>query len=90
MPSDVKLETVLDNDSVNVMKVTVPPGWVGEHTHPGNQMAIVLSPVSMTYKQDGKEFTKDYSIGDVVWVDSVTHDHTTKAQRTYLMVTLKQ
>ncbi len=87
--SEVKLESVLNNEKVNVTKVTVPAGWVGEHTHPGDQMAIVLSPVTMTYKQDGKEFTKEYSVGDVVWVDSVTHDHTTHAERTYLMLTLK-
>ena len=87
--SDVKLDTVLDNEKVNVTKVTVPAGWVGEHTHLGNQMAIVLSPVRMTYKQDGKECTKEYSVGDVVWVDSVTHDHTTNVERTYLMLTLK-
>lgn len=87
--SDVKLESVLDNEKANVTKVTVPAGWVGEHTHPGNQMAIVLSPVTMTYKQDGKEFTREYSVGDVVWVDSVSHDHTTNVERTYLMLTLK-
>lgn len=74
---------------VNVTKVTVPAGWVGEHPHPGNQMAIVLSPVTMTYNQDGKEFTKEYSVGDAVWVDSVTHDQTTNPERTYLMLTLK-
>jgi len=87
--SDVKLETVLNNEAVNVTKVTTPAGWVGEHTHPGNQMAIVLSPVTMTYSEDGKEFTKEYNVGDVVWIDSVTHDHSTNVERTYLMLTLK-
>jgi hypothetical protein len=42
--SDVKLETVLNNEAVNVTKVTTPAGWVGEHTHPGNQMAICVEP----------------------------------------------
>ncbi|MGI9242271.1 MAG: cupin domain-containing protein [Verrucomicrobiales bacterium] len=87
--TDVKLDTVLDNDSVNVTKVSVPAGWVGEHSHPGNQMAIVLSPVEMTYKEDGKEFTKSYDVGDVVWIDGVTHDHKTNVARTYLLVSMK-
>lgn len=89
MADDVKLETVLDNDTVNVTKVSVPAGWVGVHAHPGNQMAIVLSPVTMTYKEDGKEFTKEYNVGDVVWIDAVTHDHKTEAPRTYLLVSVK-
>ena len=89
MRDDVQLEPVIDNDKVNVTKVTVPEGWVGEHSHPGNQMAIVLSPVEMTYKEGGKEFTKRYEVGDVVWIDSTTHDHKTDVARTYLMVTLK-
>ena len=42
--SDVKLETVLNNEAVNVTKVTTSAGWVGEHTHPGNQMAICVEP----------------------------------------------
>ena len=31
---DVKLESMLSNDKVEVTKVTLPVGWVGEHTHP--------------------------------------------------------
>lgn len=87
--SDVSLETILSNDKVDVTKVTTPAGWVGTHTHPGNQLAIVLSPVTMTYKEGGKEYSKDYKPGDVVWVDHVTHDHTTNIERTYLLLTLK-
>ena len=52
-------------------------------------MAIVLSPVTMTYSEDGKEFTKEYNVGDVVWIDSVTHNHSTNVELTYLMLTLK-
>ena len=40
--AEVKLESILDNETVNVTRVTVPAGWVGEHSHPGNQMAVVL------------------------------------------------
>ena len=87
--SGVKLETVLNNKAVNVTKVTTPARCVGEHTHSGNQMAIVLSPMTMTYSEDGKEFTKEYDVGDVVWIDRVTHDHSTNVERTYLMLTLK-
>ena len=85
----IQMDTVLDNEKVNVLSITAPAGWTGEHTHPGNQMAICLSPVTLTYKEDGKEFSKDYGVGDVIWVDNVTHDHKPNVERNFLMITLK-
>ena len=84
-----EINTVLDNEKVNVVSVKTDPDWVGEHTHPSNQFAVVLSPVTMTYSENGKEFSKDYNVGDVVWIDEVTHDHKPNRERIYLMVTLK-
>ena len=82
-------DTILDNDKVNILRIHTPAEWAGEHTHPGNQIAIVLEPVTMTYKEDGNEFSKSYEVGDVIWVDAVTHDHRPSVERTFLMVTLK-
>lgn len=87
--SNVKIEPVLDNEKVNIVKVTVPDGWVGEHTHPGNQFAVALSPTSVTYKQNGEEIDASYDVGDVIWIDNVTHDHNAHGERTYLMITIK-
>ena len=86
---DPVITTVLDNEKVNVLSIETPAEWAGEHTHPGNQMAIVLSPVTVTYKEEGKEFSKKYDVGDVIWVDAVTHDHKPDVARKFLMVTLK-
>ena len=84
------METVFENEKVVVLRIEAAGGeWSGEHTHPGNQMAILLSPVTVTYKEDGKEFKKEYVAGDVIWVDEVTHDHKPDVDRTFLMVTLK-
>ena len=85
----IKMDTVLDNEKVNVLSITAPAEWAGEHTHPGNQMAIVLSPTTVTYKEDDKEFSKEYGVGDVIWIDSVTHDHKPNVERNFLMITLK-
>ena len=83
---------VFENDYVIVQKVTAEPGqWVGEHTHAGNQIAVVLSGGTTTYREDGEETEVSRVDGEVFWVDAVTHDHTTSGDTATeaLLVTLK-
>ncbi len=87
---NVSVITVLDNKSVVVQRLKATAGqWAGEHTHPGNQLAIFLNTVTMTYKEDGEEFDKEYSAGDVIWLDKVTHDHKGDVDQTAILITLK-
>ena len=82
--------TVLDNKSVVVQRVKAEKGeWAGEHTHPGNQLAVFLNAVTMTYKEGDKEFEKEYTAGQVIWVDKVTHDHKTDVDQSAIIITLK-
>jgi quercetin dioxygenase-like cupin family protein len=82
--------TVLDNRTAVVQRLRSEGGkWAGEHTHPGNQMAIFLDTITMTYKEDGKEFDKEYRAGDVIWIDKVTHDHKSDVDQTAILITLK-
>lgn len=87
---NVSVITVLDNKSVVVQRAQAQAGkWAGEHTHPGNQLAIFLNAVTMTNKENGEEFDKEYSAGDVIWIDKVTHDHKVDVDLTAILITLK-
>ena len=82
--------TVLDNKRVVVQRVKAEGGkWAGEHTHPGNQLAVFLNAVTMTYKEDGKESEKEYTAGQVIWINKVTHDHKTDVDQSAIIITLK-
>jgi quercetin dioxygenase-like cupin family protein len=68
---------VLENDQVIVQQVTAEPGnWAGDHSHGGNQLAVVLQGASMTYREGGEETVETYEDGDVYWVEeTAAHDH---------------
>jgi quercetin dioxygenase-like cupin family protein len=83
---------VFENDYVIVQKLTAEPGqWLGEHTHAGNQIAVVLSGGSTTYRMDGEETEVSREDGEVFWVEAATHDHATSSDNATeaLLVTLK-
>ena len=82
--------TVMDNKSVVVQRVRAEGGkWAGEHTHPGNQLGVFLNAVTMTYKENGEEFKKEYTAGQVIWINKVTHDHKTDVDQSAIVITLK-
>lgn len=84
-------EVVLDNEKVVVQKVTSEAGkWAGEHSHSGNQLAVVLDDCTMVYKEDGKETEVARKKGEVLWVDATKkHDHMGKDACSFIIVTLK-
>jgi quercetin dioxygenase-like cupin family protein len=81
---------VLDNAKVVVQRVEMEPGeWVGEHSHPGNQVVISLSDMSLMYKVDGKETKRTFEVGEVMWVDAGKHDHKALTEGAAILVTVK-
>ena len=87
---NIEVPVILENDHVVVQKITFQPGdWVGEHSHPGNQLAIVLDEVTTTFKTADGETEETRPAGDVFWIDAVTHDHKSASGGTAILVTLK-
>ncbi len=83
-------ETVLENDHVIVQRVKGTPGqWVGEHTHAGNQLAVILKGGTTTFRAGDEERTETSKAGDVFWIDAVTHDHAAKTATELLLITIK-
>ena len=87
---NVEVPVILENDHVIVQRVPFQPGdWVGEHSHPGNQLAILIDEVTTIYKTGDGETTETRPAGDVFWIDAVTHDHKSAAEGTAILVTIK-
>jgi hypothetical protein len=66
---------VLENQYVIVQRMHTYPAWAGIHTHPGKQLAVVIQPFRVKYKDSNGEYEKSYEAGDVFWIDLQTHDH---------------
>lgn len=66
---------VLENQFVMVQTMHTFPAWAGEHTHPGKQIAVVIDPFRVVYKDSSGEHEQSYKAGDVFWIDAITHDH---------------
>ena len=87
---NVSVEKVLENDRVLVERVKGQPGqWTGEHSHPGNQFAVILKGGTTTAREGGKEREVTSKDGDVIWLDAVTHDHAAKTATETLLITIK-
>ncbi len=84
-------EVVFENDQVVVQRVVQEADqWSGEHSHAGNQIAVVLKGATLTYKQGGEESTRTFEAGEVFWVDAVeAHDHKSNATVESLLITIK-
>ena len=70
-------EVVLENDRVVVQRFIVEPGqWAGEHSHPGNQIAVILKGGETTFREGGEERVETSEDGSVVWIEAIeAHDH---------------
>jgi len=89
-PNQPEMETLLDNDRVVVQRVTFPAGaWQGEHSHPGNQLAVAITEVEQIVKEGGKESTRTLKPGEILWVDKGTHDHKVVKSGTAVLITIK-
>jgi quercetin dioxygenase-like cupin family protein len=82
---------VLDNDKLVVQRMEFEPGeWAGSHSHSGDQLVVIVSEAEMVYKdEDGKETTRTFEAGEVMWIDAVTHDHKATAKGSAILITLK-
>ncbi len=70
-------EVVLENDRVVVERFVVEPGqWNGEHSHAGNQIAVILKGGETTFREGGEERVETSEDGSVVWIEAIeAHDH---------------
>jgi len=83
-------EVVLENDKVIVQKLSFETGtWAGEHSHEGGQLVVIIEPVKMLYKENGKEVERKFKPGDVFWIDPVKHDHKALKTGTAMLVSFK-
>ncbi len=69
---------VLENDHVIVQHLAAETGkWAGEHSHPGNQLAVVLKGGTTMYREGGEERQVTRETGEVFAVPATqAHDHT--------------
>ncbi len=83
-------EVVFENDQVVVQRLVQEAGkWTGEHSHAGNQVAVILTGGTTTFKEGGEETEQTNKAGDVYWVDAVTHDHKENTDFEAIMITIK-
>ena len=81
---------LLENDRVVVQRNDFEAGaWVGEHSHAGNQLAVVLDETEVVYKEGEKETTESYKAGDVFLVDAAKHDHKSVSRGAVILITIK-
>jgi len=71
-------KVVLENDRVRVLEFNSKPGMgvcgMGMHSHPPH-LTVALSPAKVRVKlPDGKQFTPENKLGDVVWAEAETHE----------------
>ena len=67
-------ETVLENESVRVLKVTDRNGQTPPlHSHP-DRVAVFLSPCAwMEESETGGRSMESYRLGDAIWLERETH-----------------
>jgi len=83
-------EVVFENDQVVVQRLVQEAGkWTGEHSHAGNQVAVILTGGTTTFKEGGEETEQTNKAGDVLWVDAVTHDHKSDTDAEAILITIK-
>ncbi len=67
---------LFENDEIIAQSWTSEPGvWAGEHSHMGNQLAVVVKGGTILYREGGVETPVTYQEGDVYWIKATTHDH---------------
>jgi quercetin dioxygenase-like cupin family protein len=71
-------EVVMENDRVIAQRLINEPGseWVGEHAHPGGQLAVVIKGGTITYREGDEETDRTFTEGEVFMVEATAaHDH---------------
>ena len=83
-------EMVFSNDHVTVQRLGGEAGvWTGEHSHEGNQLAVVLSGGTQTVREGGEETEVVYEDGQAFWVEATEgHDHMTSDPINAVLITL--
>ena len=84
-------DLIFENYRVIVQRITGEAGgdWTGEHSHAGNQIAIVLSKTVTTFRAGEAEWQETREPGDVFWLEATTHDHMTETGIDAILITLK-
>ncbi len=75
---NIPAPVILENDEVIAQLWVSEPGvWAGEHSHMGNQLAVVVKGGTLTYREAGEETQVTYESGHVYWIGAIAaHDHT--------------
>ncbi len=68
---------VFENDQLIAQHVTAEPGvWAGEHSHSGDQIAVVLKGGEEIQREGGEETKRTFADGEVIAVEpTAAHDH---------------
>ena len=87
---NAEFPAVFENDKVVVQEISFKVGeWIGEHSHAGGQLVIILDETKMLYREGGKEVERTFAKGDVFWIDPVKHDHKALLSGNAMLVSLK-
>jgi quercetin dioxygenase-like cupin family protein len=86
-------KVVLENERVRVIEVVAKPGEkIPMHSHPAHLLYALSAGKMATAFTDGKSATAEIKIGDVRWLDPVTHanENTGTTEIRALVVELKE
>jgi len=74
---NLMVNDIFENEHVIAQRLSGEAGeWAGEHSHAGNQLAVIVVGGTQTYRQDGEDTDVTYETGDSFWIDAVeAHDH---------------
>ena len=74
---ELSVTNLFENDRLTVYRYKLPKGgFVGPHTHEGNEMEIMISSTEGTaIAADGSEFAFALAPGDINWVPELKEPH---------------
>jgi len=83
-------EMVFTNDRVIVQRLSGEAGvWTGEHSHEGNQLAVVLKGGTQIVREGGEETEVVFEDGQAAWVEATeAHDHMSNDAVDAVLITL--
>jgi len=82
---------VLESDQWTAVAVTIPPsGTTGEHTHAGPHLGIAVSELNLKQtSKDRPDAALHMGVGDITWVDPVSHSITNVGRQPARLVDLE-
>jgi uncharacterized RmlC-like cupin family protein len=85
------IQRLFSSDQWTVTSVTLPPGGrLVEHTHSAHHLAVAVTDLHLrTKSRNQPENDVSAKIGDLMWVDPVTHTVTNTGQKPARFVTLE-